>query len=194
MSRRVEFFYDYVSSYSYLANSQLATLGAEKVLYRPMFLGAVMSATGNAPPAKVPARGKYLQRDIARWAKRYGIPFKMNPVFPQNTLGALRLALVALRDECFPELHTRLFDAMWVHGLDLSDTGVLHELACQAGLDADRALAASAEPEIKEQLKANTDDALERGAFGAPTLFVGDQMFFGNDRLDFVREALREAC
>jgi 2-hydroxychromene-2-carboxylate isomerase len=193
MSKRVEFFYDYVSSYSYLANSQLATLGADELVYRPVFLGAVMSATGNTPPANVPARGKYLRRDLARWATHYGVTFRMNPRFPQNTLGALRLALVALRDGQFELLHQRLFDAMWVEQRDLSDPAVLIELAAAAGLDAKRSLAATEEQEIKDLLKANTDEAVARGAFGAPTFFVGDEMFFGNDRLDFVRQALRDA-
>lgn len=193
MSNRVEFFYDYVSSYSYLANSQLATLGADEIIYRPVFLGAIMSATGNTPPANVPARGNYLRQDLARWARHYGVPFEMNPRFPQNTLGALRLALVAQRDAQFEALHQRLFDAMWVDQRDLGDPAVLHELAEAAGLDAKRSMAAIEEQEIKDLLKANTDEAVARGAFGAPTFFVDGKMFFGNDRLDFVREALRDA-
>lgn len=191
MTRRVEFFFDYVSSYSYLANSQVASLGADEVVYRPVFLGAIMTATGNAPPANVPARGKYLWQDLTRWARRYGIPFKMNPRFPQNTLGALRLALTAQREEKFQPLHQMLFDSMWIYERDLADVAVLRELASDAGLDADRALAESSDQVIKDMLKANTDEAVARGAFGAPTFFVGDEMFFGNDRMDFVREALR---
>lgn len=191
MSKRVEFFYDYVSSYSYLANSQLATLGAAEIVYRPIFLGAIMSAVGNTPPATLPARGNYLRQDLKRWAARYRIPFNMNPRFPQNTLGALRLALVALREDKFQPLHQMLFDAMWIHERDLSDDAVLRELAGAAGLDADRSIAASSDQDIKALLKANTDEAIARGAFGAPTFFVGDEMFFGNDRLEFVRDASR---
>ena len=95
MTKKLEFFYDYVSVYSYLANSQLRNIAGADVVYRPMFLGAVMEATGNRPPGTVKAKGKYLWTDIQRWMKRYSLPFKMNPVFPQNTLYALRLALVA---------------------------------------------------------------------------------------------------
>ena len=190
MSGQLEFFYDYVSSYSYLADSQLGSLGAAEVVYRPMFLGAVMQATGNQPPANLPARGAYLRRDLERWAAHYGVQFRMNPKFPQNTLGALRLALVAQQDGGFERLHRLLFDAMWIQGRDFGDPAVLGELATAAGLDAERALARSADPAIKEALKANTDEAVARGAFGAPTFFVGDEMYFGNDRLPFVREAL----
>ena len=191
MSKSVEFFYDYVSSYSYLANSQLASLGAREVVFRPFFLGAVMQATGNVPPATLPAKGAYLQVDLQRWARHYGVTLRMNPVFPQNTLTALRLALVAQREGGFSQLHQSLYDAMWVDSRDLSDVDVLRALMTKAGLDADRYLELCADPEIKELLKANTDEAIARGAFGAPTFFVGDEMFFGNDRLDFVREAIR---
>ncbi|MGB5245327.1 MAG: 2-hydroxychromene-2-carboxylate isomerase [Woeseia sp.] len=190
MSRRVEFFYDYVSSYSYLANSQLATLGAAEVVYRPFFLGGIMKATGNTPPATVPARGKYLVKDLERWAARYGIAFRMNPAFPQNTLGALRLALAAQQAGGFQALHQRLFNAMWAEQRDLADPAVLLKIANDAGLDAEGLLQASSSQEVKDLLKANTDEAVQRGAFGAPTFFVGGEMFFGNDRLEFVREAL----
>ena len=191
MGKRLEFFYDYVSSYSYLADSQLHTLGAGGIAYRPMFLGAVMQATENRPPASLPARGAWLRRDLERWAARYGIGFRMNPRFPQNTLGALRLAIVAQHDGGFAGLHRRLFDAMWIEGRDLSDADVLRELAAAAGMDADRALARSSDQAIKDELKANTDEAVRRGAFGAPTFFVDGELYFGNDRLDFVREALQ---
>ena len=190
MSKRLEFFYDYVSSYSYLADSQLDTLGAGEIVYRPMFLGAVMQATGNQPPANLPARGAYLRRDLERWAARYGIQFRMNPKFPQNTLGALRLALVAQHEGGFERLHRLLFDAMWIQGRDFGEPDVLRELATGAGLDAEAALARSTDAAIKDELKANTEEAVSRGAFGAPTFFVDGEMYFGNDRLDFVREAL----
>ncbi|MGI9308501.1 MAG: DsbA family protein, partial [Gammaproteobacteria bacterium] len=133
MKRKLEFFYDYVSLYSYLANSQLASVGAE-VVYRPMYLGAVMKATGNKPPATIAAKGAYLFRDVARWVERYTIPYKMNPEFPQNTVNALRLALVAQEKGVFDSVHQALFDAMWVHEKNLSDASVLAEIAAGAGL------------------------------------------------------------
>jgi len=190
MSRKLEFFYDYVSPYSYMANSQLDTLGDVDVVFRPMFLGGVMKATGNRPPGMLPPRLRYLTRDLDRWARHYGIPFRNNSIFPQNTLAALRLALVAQRQGCFEQVHQRLFDAMFIHDRDLSDLTVLRDIAVAAGLDADALLAALEEPDIKAALKANTEEAVTRGAFGAPTMFVGDEMFFGNDRLPFVKAAL----
>lgn len=190
MSKRVEFFYDYVSSYSYLANSQVRALFGDDLVYRPMFLGAVLNETGNTPPTTLPARAAYFARDLQRWAAYYGVPFTMNPVFPQNTLGALRLAVLAQHEGKFQDLHQPLFDAMWVHEQNLADPGVLASIASAAGMDADQALARSNDDPIKAELKANTDEAVRRGAFGAPTFFVGDDMFFGNDRLAFVKAAL----
>ena len=188
MSKKLEFFYDYVSTYSYLANSQIAKIKAD-VVYRPMFLGGVMKATGNSPPLTVKAKGKYLNKDVARWVDRYSIPFRMNPIFPQNTVNALRLALLAQREDCFDVVHQALFDAMWVHEKDLSDPGCLAEIGSGAGMSAST-LEDIGTDNIKDELRSNTDEAISRGAFGAPTFYVGDEMFFGNDRFEFIEEAL----
>ena len=172
MPRRLEFFFDCVSPFSYLANSQGAAIaertGAELV-YRPFLLGGVMQATGNQPPATLPARGKYMPKDIGRWVRRYAIPFRFNPSFPMKTLRRSRAS----------------------SRRTLADPAVLRDLIAKAGLDPAPLLAAAATKPIKEKLKANTAEAVERGAFGAPTFFVGDEIFFGNDRLDFVEEVLR---
>lgn len=187
MSTKIEFFYDYVSLYSYLADSQLSGLDGAEIVYRPMLLGAVMETTGNRPPGIVEAKEKHLHVDAARWANRYGIPLKMNPVFPQNTVNALRLALVAEKKGAFEAVHQPLFDAMWVEEKDISDVNVLTEIATNAGLSIDE----TQEQAIKDELKANTSEAVARGVFGAPTFFVGDEMFFGNDRFDFIKEEIR---
>jgi 2-hydroxychromene-2-carboxylate isomerase len=183
---KVEFFYDYVSVYSYLANSVVADLTGAEIVYRPMLLGAVMEATGNRPPGTVEAKGRYMRTDIRRWAERYSLTFRMNPVFPQNTLKALRLALVAQKKGAFETVHEAVFDAMWVHEKNLSDMDVLAEIAEKSSLSLEDIEDAA----IKNELKANTNEAVQRGVFGAPTFFVGDQMFFGNDRFDFIKEAL----
>ncbi len=188
MSRKLEFFYDYVSPYSYLADSQVRKLGVE-IIYRPMFLGAVMRATGNSPPKNVKAKGDYLDHDIARWVEHYSIPFKMNPVFPQNTVNALRLAIVAQREGLFEGVHEALFGAMWADEKDLGDALCLAEIAAEAGMS-DASLVEIGTDRVKDELRANTDEAIERGAFGAPTFFVGKEMFFGNDRFDFIKAAL----
>ncbi len=187
--QKFEFFYDYVSLYSYLANSQLSLIDA-KVVYRPMLLGGVMNAVGNQPPATLPARGTYLFKDAERWVKRYGIAYKMNPTFPQNTVSAMRLALVAQEKGVLEAVHQPLFDAMWVHEKKLSDVDVLADIITGAELPVDETMAELNSDRIKGRLRENTNEAVARGAFGAPTMFVGNEMFFGNDRLDFVKEAL----
>lgn len=190
MTRQLEFFYDYVSPYSYLANSQVAAIDAE-LIYRPMFLGGVMKATGNRPPGMVPAKGRYLNDDLRRWVAKYEIPFQWNPVFPQNTVKALRVAVVAQHEGFFDAVHQPFFDAIWVNQLDLADDHVLAQIIADAGRSPEKVLEKAAADAIKGELRANSDEAVERGAFGAPTFFVGDEMFFGNDRFEFIEAALR---
>lgn len=195
MSKSVEFYFDFGSPTSYLAYTQLpgicAAAGAELV-YRPVLLGGVFQATGNASPIAVPAKGRYTLIDMQRFARRYGVPLKMNPHFPINTLLLMRAATgVQLRQpERFEALLACVFKGMWVDALNLGDAAVLGPLLAEAGFDPQALLALAAEQEVKDALKANTEAAIKRGMFGAPTLFVGDEMFFGQDRLDFVREAL----
>jgi 2-hydroxychromene-2-carboxylate isomerase len=196
MPRRLEFFFDYVSPFSYLANTQLPAIARRtkaELVYRPFFLGGVMQATGNQPPATLPARAKYMPKDIQRWVRRYGIEFAGNPHFPMQTLTAMRAALAAQDAGVFPAYHEALFRAAWGQPKNLGDPAVLRDVIAKAGLDPEPLLAAAATEPLKERLKANTTEAVTRGAFGAPTFFVGDEIFFGNDRLDFVEEALGAA-
>jgi 2-hydroxychromene-2-carboxylate isomerase len=192
MTKKLEFFFDYVSPYSYLANSQVEKVAGDRLVYRPMFLAGVMQATGNRPPGMLEVRGAYLRADIARWAEHYGIPYERNPKFPLDTLKALRLAIVAQHDGVFDRLHGALFDASFVRQLDLGDETVLAEIVDTAGFDNAWMLRRIGERSVKDELKSNTDEAISRGAFGAPTFFVGDEMFFGNDRFDFISAALRD--
>jgi 2-hydroxychromene-2-carboxylate isomerase len=190
MTKKLEFFYDYVSPYSYLANSQVGRFDESNLIYRPMFLGAVMQATGNKPPGTLEIKGKYLRKDIARWAKHYGIEYNRNPKFPLDTLKSLRLAIVAQQEGVFDTVHSELFDAAFVLQQDLGDDDVLAGIMKTAEMDQDATFSRIADKSVKDELKANTEEAINRGAFGAPTFFVGEEMFFGNDRFDFIREAL----
>jgi len=155
-----------------------------------MLLGGVMKSVGNVPPTLVKARANYLFKDAERWAKRYGIEYKMNPTFPQNTVSAMRLALVAQEKSLLNAVHQPLFDAMWVDEKQLSDSDVLREIVSKSALPVEETMAEINSDRIKNKLRANTDEAVDRGAFGAPTMFVGDEMFFGNDRLEFVKDAI----
>lgn len=191
--KRVEFFYDYASTYSYLAHREIEDLAADRgaeLVYRPMVLGFVFKASGNSMPAAVPAKAAYMVHDVRRWVRRYGLPFKMPSVFPVNTIRALRAAVAALEDGTFAAYHRAVMTAYWSQDQDIGDADTLASIATAAGIDGPRLVARSEEPSIKAALKANTDEAIERGVFGAPTFFVGDDMFWGNDRLEFVADAL----
>lgn len=196
MSKRVEFFFDLGSPASYLAYTQLPAIcrdtGAE-LQYRPMLLGGVFQATGNASPAMVPAKGRYMLWDLARFAERYGVPMRFNPHFPINTLTLMRL-LVAVQlhqPQRFEDALQALFEAIWVEELNLGEADIVAEVLQRAGFDTSALQAQITESAVKEALKACTEEAVARGVFGAPTCFVGEQLFFGQDRLDFVREALQ---
>lgn len=190
MSKSVEFFFDYVSPYSYLADFQLTLFNNIEIIYRPMLLGAVMQATNNKPPGIIPSKGAYIAKDLELWSRHYGIPFRLNSIFPQNTLTALRLAIACQREDNFQLIHQALFKAMFVDNLDLSNTDILRDILNQQQLDSDELIIKATESSIKEELKRNTNEAVARGAFGAPTFFIDGEMFFGNDRLGFIRTKL----
>ena len=193
--RTIEYFFDVGSPTAYLAWTQLPKIAAETsavIAWRPMLLGGVFKATGNASPVTVPAKGRWMNDDIARWARRYGVPFAFNPHFPINTLTLMRGAagLQMRRPADLPRYLDAVERAMWEAPKNLGDPAVLAATLAAAGFDADEFAALVADPEVKAKLIATTEEAVARGVFGAPTFFVGDAMFFGQDRLDFVREAL----
>jgi len=196
MAKAVEFFFDVGSPASYLAWTQLPPLCAEHgadLVYRPMLLGGVFQATGNASPATVPAKRTYMREDLARFARRYGVPLLHNSHFPILTLTLMRgaAAVANHHPDLFQTYLSAVFGAIWRDDLDMNDRAVVARALAVAGLDPDEILFWASEPATKSALKETTDEAVRRGVFGAPTMFVGGEMFFGQDRLDFVREALR---
>ncbi|AHL35157.1 DSBA oxidoreductase [Pseudomonas brassicacearum] len=195
MSKSVEFYFDLGSPTTYLAYTQLPTLCAQtnsQLVYRPMLLGGVFKATGNASPVTIPAKGPYLFKDLNRFAKRYGVAFKLNPYFPINTLLLMRAVTgMQLRHpERFEAFIDCLFRALWVDGRNLNDPGTVAAVLDEGGFNPEYVLAMTTDEQVKQALKTATEGAIERGVFGAPSMFVGDELFFGQDRLDFVREAL----
>jgi len=193
--RILEFFFDYGSPYSYLANSQLGGLaertGAE-IRYRPMLLGAVFKATGNQSPMMEPVEAKrnYGGVEMRRFVAHYGCPFQMNPNFPINTVPIMRACHAAIRQGVFERFHEVVFPALWAEGRNVGDEGVFIALLDEAGLDGKGLVAAASDADVKQALRETTDEAVERGVFGAPSFFVGQEMFFGADRLAFVEAEL----
>ena len=193
--RKIEYFFDVGSPTSYLAWTQLPKIAAEtgaEIVWRPMLLGGVFKATGNASPITVAAKGRWMNGDMQRWAERYGVTFRFNPHFPINTLTLMRGAAgLQMRS---PDQLARYLEvverAMWETPKNLGDPAVLASTLAEAGFDTAAFTALVADPEVKARLVATTEEAVSRGVFGAPTFFVGEQMFFGQDRLEFVREAL----
>jgi 2-hydroxychromene-2-carboxylate isomerase len=194
MARTLEFFFDYGSPYSYLADTQVEaiTKRAGAALERkPMLLGGVFKATGNVSPAGFAPKSNWTGFDMALWARHYGVPFARNPHFPVNTLNLMRGAAAAQIDGLFDRYHPAIFRAMWVDGRNLNDMAEVAAVLKEAGLDPAHFGNRIASQDVKDRLKSTTEEAVGRGVFGAPTSFVGDRMFFGNDRLAFVESALK---
>jgi 2-hydroxychromene-2-carboxylate isomerase len=188
----LEFFYDFVSPYSYLASSRVEAVAARAgatLRWRPFLLGGVFKATGNHAPIETVAKGRHMWVDLDRWARRQGVPFRRPDPFPFSPILALRAALAAeAAGKLVPYTHA-VYKAAWADGRDVGDPAALAAVASEAGLDGQALVAAA--PGYKEALMKQTQSAIDRGAYGAPACFVGEQLFIGNDRLDFVEEALK---
>jgi 2-hydroxychromene-2-carboxylate isomerase len=195
MTKTVEFYFDVGSPAAYIAWTQLPRLCAEgggRIDYRPMLLGGVFQATGNHSPTTVPAKGKYMMDDLGRFAARYGVPFVHNPHFPINTLMLMRAAVgLQMREpELFVPFVDAVYRAIWVDAKNMNDPEVVGQVLQGAGFNPMHLIALAGDQAVKDRLKAITQEAVERGVFGAPSFFIGGQMHWGQDRLDFVKQAL----
>jgi 2-hydroxychromene-2-carboxylate isomerase len=196
MSKTVEFYFDLGSPSTYLAYTQLPKICADtgsELIYIPMLLGGVFNATGNASPAMIPAKGRYMVLDLGRYAKRYDVPLKFNPYFPINTLMLMRAVTgMQMRQPTrYQAFIDCLFKALWVEGRNLNEPQTVAAVLNEHGFNPDDVLALASDDSVKAALKENTETAIKRGVFGAPSMFIGNQMFFGQDRLDFIEQALR---
>jgi 2-hydroxychromene-2-carboxylate isomerase len=194
MARTLEFYFDYGSPYSYLADTQVESIAKRAggtLVRKPMLLGGVFKTTGNNSPMVIKQKSAWSGFDLPLWARHYKVPFQRNPFFPVNTLALMRGAAAAEIDGLFERYHPAMFRAMWVEGRNLNDIGEVAKVLTAAGLDAQKFAGRIQDQDVKDRLKTTTDEAVARGVFGAPTSFVDGKMFFGNDRLPFVEMALK---
>ena len=196
MAKSVDFYFDVGSPAAYLAWTQMPRIAeatGATVNYKPFLLGGVFQSTGNKSPMEVPAKGKYMLDDLQRYATRYGVQFAHNPHFPINTLMLMRGATgLQLRDPAkLLPYGDAIYKAIWVEGKNMSDPATVGGVLHAAGFNPQELLALTADQEVKDKLKVDTAEAVARGVFGAPTFFIDGRMYWGQDRLDFVKEALQ---
>ena len=198
MKPRVEFHFDFGSPNAYLAHLVLPSLeqrSGVRFEYVPVLLGGVFKATGNVSPAVANARIKnkseYAALELRRFLRRHQITrFAMNPFFPVNTLAIMRGALAARRLGCFERYVDEVYRHMWADPKKMDEPEVIRAALLESQLPAERLLALASDPEVKQELLANTERSVARGTFGSPSFYVGDELFFGKDRLREVEEEI----
>lgn len=196
---KVEFFYDYSSPWTYLAFARIEELCRRRganLEWRPILVGGIFNTVNpsvyESRERPVPAKASYHAKDLRDWADFYGLELRFPPsVFPVNSVKALRGALVALEHGRISPYSQAVFAAYWGGDRDISRDDVLEPIVRGAGLDPGEYFEKINEPPYKDRIRANTEECVRRGGFGSPTMFIGDSMFFGNDRLVLVEHALR---
>ncbi len=198
MSKTVDFIFDFASPNAYLVHKVIPEIEARTGAtfnYIPCLLGGIFKATGNQAPmiafGGIKNKPEYDALEMQRFIARHNLTgFKMNPHFPVISLMLVRGALVAERDDYLMKYIDAMVDALWERELKLDDPEVLHKALADAGFDADKIMTDMGDEAIKSKLLENTNSAVERGAFGIPTFFVGDEIFFGKERLGQIEELL----
>ena len=194
----IEFFFDCSSPWTYLAFHNIQPLTdelKEAIQWRPVLVGGIFNAVNPSVYAQrdkpVPAKAAYMLKDMQDWANAAGLKIVMPPkVFPVNSVKAMRGCLWLEPQGKLLAFASAVFEAYWSREEDISQDAVLLKICQSMGVDGAEFLAGIAQPAIKEQLKSNTEEVIRRGGFGSPTLFLGDDMYFGNDRLVLLRAAI----
>ena len=198
MPRQIEFYFDFLSPYSYLATTQFPHIRAEtgaEIVYRPFHILELMKLVGNRPTTvECKSKGIYAGADIQRWAARYHVPYAPNQHRRGFDHDLLRRAALAAIEQGHGDTFVRaVYGAIWAGDVNLAERSNVAALLDQGGVDGEALLKVAGDARYGELLDESTQAAAQRGVFGSPTFFVGDQMFFGNDRLDFLVEALKAA-
>ena len=198
MSKTIELLFDFVSPNAYLVWQPIKALAerqAANLEVTPVFLGGMHTLTGNAPPmirdADVKGKNEYARLEMNRFIHKHGLDkWQMNPHFPFNSISLQRMLLSVSSDKRI-DLIDALMPGIWEQQIDVSDTETIREILEKAGFDTESLFAGTQDPAIKDQLKTNTENAVARGAFGIPTFFIGEEMFFGKERLGQLEDELR---
>jgi 2-hydroxychromene-2-carboxylate isomerase len=197
MAKKLEFFFDCSSPWTYLAFTRIEDVARRHradLVWRPILVGGVFNAVNpsvyESRENPVKPKARYYQKDLQDWARMYGLKIGQPTVFPVNSVKAMRGALVAEEHGKISSYSQRVFEAYWGEDRDISRDEVLRDIVRGAGLDQDEFFSKIAAAEYKEKLRANTQVLIDRGGFGSPTIFVDGDMFFGNDRLVLVEDRL----
>ena len=194
----IEFFFDCSSPWTYLAFHNIQPLAAElnePIDWRPVLVGGIFNSVNPSVYAMrdnpVPAKMAYMLKDLQDWARDAGLKIVMPPrVFPVNSVKAMRGCIWLASQGKLVSFATAVFEAYWAREEDISQDAVLTRICEQVGVDGNEFLTGIAQPAIKDQLKANTEEVIRRGGFGSPTLYLGEDMYFGNDRLPLVKSTI----
>ena len=193
MIKSFDFYFDFGSPYTFLAHKQIREIEKEnsiKIRYMPILLGAILKLAGTKANVDIPIKGKYMIKDCKLCAEKYNIQFKFNSYFPIISLNLMRCVLVAEKNDFAQIFINKVFDSIWIDGLDLNDNTIVEKLLKNLDINPKTFLMDAVEPKIKDELKKRTDDAYNKGIFGVPTFIVNNKIFWGHDRLEF---AINEA-
>ena len=188
-NKKIDFYFDISSPYSYLAHTQIRKYEketSEKINYMPIFLGGLHRLADITAPGLNPLRGKYLIKDLKLFSDKYKIKYQFNRYFPIKTIQIMRGAIVAGQNDYFQNYIDKFFIAAWVDSLNLNDEKIFEKFLKNMDINYSDFIQKLSDPKIKDELKDRTDTAFKKGIFGAPTFVVNGKMFWGQDRLEFV--------
>ena len=195
MNKSFDFYFDFVSPYSFIAHKKIRRLEKKtsvKIKYKPILLGGLHNLHNIKAPAFIPAKAKFMIRDCKMIADREKIKFKFNSYFPIKSLNLMRGVLVAQEDDFKSFYIDSIFNAIWKDGLNMNDQNIVDKILKNLEINPKTFLLRSSSQNIKENLKNRTNDAFEKGIFGAPSFFINNKIFWGQDRIEFaIIEALK---
>ena len=193
MSKTVIFCFDFGSPYSYMAYKYLNVIEDKGAIIemKPVLVGAIHKATGNQSPVMIKNKGDYMFKDLNRWSNKLDVPLKMNPYFPILTVPHMRGAVLAQKNDILENYMQVMFESIWTKAMNLNDQELLTQVATESGMDANSFAEGISSDEIKNKLRENTEFAINKGAFGVPTFYIDDEMYWGIDSMKFLVEYLK---